>query len=87
MWRWLLVLVIALAGIGAWLYLNPDEHRRLLADTPLAPKSSVTTAYKWKDASGTWQLTDTPPENGEYETLQYRGDDNIMPALDIDDEE
>ncbi len=78
--RWIAVLVFALAGVAAWLWFNPDEQRRILADTPLAPAPTTTTVYKWRDANGNWQLGDRPPPTGDYEVMQYRGDTNVMPA-------
>lgn len=74
--------VVAVAG-AAYLYvIDPQLGRQLLGGTPLAPPATVTTAYKWRDAQGNWQLTDNPPPAGtDYKTLKTRSDDNIVPAF------
>ena len=36
--------------------------------------------YKWRNAKGEWQITDQlPPEGIEYERLEYREDENVIP--------
>jgi hypothetical protein len=38
------------------------------------------TVYKWRNARGEWQITDQlPPEGIEYERLDYREDENVLP--------
>ena len=78
----IVVCVVGAAG-GGYLYLfNAKLGRELLSGTPLAPATAVTRAYKWRDASGNWQLTDTPPPAGTtFERLETRSDDNIVPAF------
>jgi len=85
-WLKLLLVLCAVAAAGAgYLYVyDPQLGRQLLDGTPLAPAESVTTAYKWRDAKGNWQLTGKPPPEGTaYETLETRSDDNIMPAFPV----
>lgn len=82
---WLkLVLVLAVgtaAGAGYLYFIDPDLGREVLRGTPMAPSPAVTTAYKWRDAQGNWQLTDQPPAPGiEYEILEAHHDANIMPT-------
>lgn len=71
---------------GGYLYLvDPQLGRQLLGGTPfasMAPPATVTTAYKWRDKKGNWQLTDEPPPAGiRYERLETRSGDNIVPAF------
>ena len=83
-WLKLLLALCVLVGAGGgYLYLfKPQLARQLLSDTPLALPGTSTTAYKWRDAKGNWQLTDQPPAAGiGYETLETRDGDNIVPAF------
>jgi hypothetical protein len=76
-----LVILIA-AAAGGYLYLHPEVIRPLLQGTPLALPPAETKLYKWRDATGQWQVSDTPPGAGvKYEILQYRSDVNVVPAL------
>ena len=85
-WLKLSALIAAVAAAAAgYLYLvDPELGRRLLRGTPaasLAPPPAVTTVYKWRDATGSWQLTDRPPPAGTpYETVQARGARNVIPS-------
>ncbi|HEA26221.1 MAG TPA: hypothetical protein ENH92_03785 [Ectothiorhodospiraceae bacterium] len=38
------------------------------------------TSYKWRDSEGNWQLSDTPPQNGHYETIIVDPNTNILQA-------
>ena len=76
-----LVILIA-AAAGGYLYLHPDVIHPLLQGTPLEPQPAETKLYKWRDATGQWQVSGTPPGDGiKYEILQYRSDVNVVPAL------
>jgi hypothetical protein len=79
------VLIASLLGGAGLAYLYIAERERLagwLEGTPLALPATVTRAYKWRDADGAWQITDTPPPAGtSYETMTVRGDVNVVPAL------
>jgi hypothetical protein len=35
--------------------------------------------YRWYDDRGRLQVTDKPPRDRPYETVQYRNDANVMP--------
>lgn len=74
--------VAAAAGLGYLYFVDPRLGRELLGDTPIAPPPTVTTAYKWRDGNGNWQLTDRPPPAGTaYETIEASSDANIVPSL------
>jgi hypothetical protein len=89
---WLKAILVlgVVAGVGGgYIYVfEPQLARQLLAATPfssLAPAARVTTAYKWRDAKGDWQLTEQPPPEGTaYEVLETRSGDNIVPAFPTD---
>ena len=77
---WLLAML--LIGAGIWLYTHPDSAagwRLLLPETITSPRTDR--LYRWRDAQGAWQVTDTlPPPGTAYETLDYRDDVNVLPV-------
>ena len=86
----LVVIVILLAAIAGYVYLYPGDVRTILQGTPVEPlvrgtplaPPQETTLYQWRDASGQWQVSDKPPVGEiQYQTLHYRSDVNVMPAL------
>lgn len=83
----LLVILVIAAAAGGYLYLHPDLWRDWVKGTPLEPAPAMTRVYKWKDANGQWQISDRPPEAGiNYETMQYREDENVVPSLPVEEE-
>jgi hypothetical protein len=83
--RLFLLLVVLLLVAGLILYLRP-EYRDRLQDLPsdiglsrITPKKTAR-LFKWRDASGNWQITDQlPPEGVDYEKLEYSEDVNVLP--------
>lgn len=75
--------LLAIAAIGSawWLaghpgYQSPDQkHQRVqtskYADT--TPK-----LYRWQDANGVTQITQTPPKSRKYTVISLRDDQNII---------
>lgn len=41
-------------------------------------RSIPLTSYKWRDSEGNWQLSDTPPKNGSYETVIVDPNTNLL---------
>ena len=79
----LLGLLIVLLVLGAgYLYLQPDAARELRNKLPSAGLSQKPDRlYKWRNPAGAWQITDTPPPPGvDYQRLEYRGDENVLPV-------
>jgi hypothetical protein len=79
--RALLMLAALLLAILAWLYFNPDHRKQFeeLSSGAGLTKKTVT-VYKWRNASGEWQITDQlPPEGIDYERLDYHEDQNVLP--------
>lgn len=73
---------IVIALIAMWFYLNPDQAKKLIKDTPLEEMVDVTVVYKWQNAKGEWQLTDKPPEGDiPYETVKHNKNANVMPLF------
>jgi len=89
----LLLLILLLAGLAVALYLKPelrlqleDELRELPGGSAIPPTES--TLYKWQDDRGIWQLTDRPPTDSRpYETHQIDHATNVVPAVEVADEE
>jgi hypothetical protein len=83
--RMFLLLLVLLLVTGIVLYLRPDYRDRIqylssdLGLTRITPKKTEH-LFKWRDASGNWQITDQlPPEGVDYEKLEYREDVNVLP--------
>lgn len=76
---WLLVFLLFAAGV--YIYLNPELKSQLLNQTSSLGKSSTVQAYKWRNARGEWQITDTlPPEGVAYELLEHHSNENVLPV-------
>ena len=82
--KFILILLLLAIAAAVFFYLNPELRREvqgLLQSSGLQPAS--TTVYKWQDADGTWQYTQTPPAGGTpFEPVEARSDVNIMPLPD-----
>jgi len=83
--RLLLLLIVLLLIAGLVLYLKPEYRERIqdlssdIGLSRITPKKT-TRLYKWRDASGNWQITDQlPPQGIDYEKLEYREDVNVLP--------
>ena len=81
-------ILVLLVTIGAYVYVYPPDYvRGVLQNTPLELPATITHAYKWQAADGTWHITDAPPPDGiEYEKMTVRSDTNIVPATPTSDE-
>lgn len=83
-WLKVLLLIIVVLGAGAaylW-HFEPERATKWLEKAPVVGGPGVTTAYKWKDEDGNWQITDEPPPEGiSYQTIEVRSDVNILPSL------
>lgn len=82
--RWwpLAVMVLAVSGWAWWYYAPatlPDPVRAYLPTSAVAPAHNPV-LYKWKDAQGRWNVTDTPPVGREYESVRVDPDTNVLPA-------
>lgn len=78
----LLVVVLLAAGSAYLWFFDRERASRWLEKAPAVIGTSETTAYKWRDADGSWQITDRPPAgNIPYETITVRSDVNIVPSL------
>lgn len=76
-------ILLLLGTVAAvFLYLNPElrhEAQALLQSSGLQPKAP-SIVYKWRDRSGQWQYSQSPPPKGTpFEEVEARSDVNIMP--------
>jgi len=81
--KWLLVIVILLIVSGTLIYQNPEYSAWFERQSNEILPDSITyhKAYRWRDRSGQWQLSDKPPAEGiEYEVLEYHKDTNVIPS-------
>jgi len=77
---WVLVLLLALGAGSAYFVLYPEELPEWAVKTPIGRGLQSTTVYTWRDASGTWQVSDQPPPQGiDYQVEHYARDANVLP--------
>ncbi len=77
---WVL-LALALAAVGfAWWRFFPDSLPTTVRQvTPPSPTSSPV-LYKWRDAKGNLNYTDTPPADRPFEKVQIDPNTNVLPS-------
>ena len=83
--HWLVALLV-LSALAWWTLGHPgyETHEQRAARVEAqeqAAEAAKPKLYRWRDAKGTLQLTDTPPKGRKYEVvdLQAREDDNVIP--------
>lgn len=69
--------VLALAAV--W-YFSPQSLPSWLTRSILPHSSHNPPLYKWRDAKGRLNITDKPPVDRPYETVQYDPDANVVPG-------
>jgi hypothetical protein len=68
------------AGAAAWLwYQRPDLLPEGVRQQNPQSQNYRPTVYRWKDAQGRTQVSDTPPRHGPYETLRIDPNTNVVP--------
>lgn len=83
---WLILLVCALLTTAALWWWQPAMLQQTWQQIDQTI-SGASTLYRWKDARGREQVSDTPPTDGTpFETLNYQHNVNIMPEHNPDDE-
>ena len=74
----MLIVVLIAAALGWW-YFAPQTLPAFISSTlPRSPR--VPLLYKWRDANGRLQVTDAPPADRPYETVQYDPNTNVVPS-------
>lgn len=89
-WYYRIMMLLFLGGAIAFPFFMKNNQGQPMLSLPgsdgISSKPFVettTTVYKWKDANGTWQFGDTPPDNAAVEVLQVSNHANLMPATPI----
>jgi hypothetical protein len=80
--RYLWLLLAVLLGIGIYLYQKDPDFKSRVQDLPseIGLTKKTTRTYRWLDADGNVQITDKlPPPGIDYETRDYREDENVLP--------
>lgn len=69
------------AAVLAWYwYANPEALPQEWRRANPHSRDYTPTLYRWKDAGGATQLTDTPPRDRPYETIRVEPAQNTVPA-------
>lgn len=77
---WLLLFLLVAGGAAGYYYLHPEELPSWAARTEVGRDLQTTRVYKWRNAGGEWQISDTPPPAGiEYEVQTYGRETNVLP--------
>jgi hypothetical protein len=76
----MLCVIGLLAAAAAWVWFRAPEHlpAEIRRDNPHSPDYAPK-VYRWKDASGRTQLSDTPPTDRAFETLRIDPATNVVP--------
>jgi hypothetical protein len=71
--------------VALYIYLDPALNRQVQREfEDLTHANQTQTLYRWKNASGQWQITDQPPAAGiAYETVQYDRNTNVVPSANL----
>lgn len=84
--RWLILLVCALLAAAALWWWQPAIFQQTWQQIDQTI-SGESTLYRWKDARGREQVSDTPPTDGTpFEKLSYQHSVNIIPEHHPDNE-
>ena len=72
--------LLCVAGAAAWVWYYAPEHlpAEWRQDNPNS-RDYAPQLYRWTDAQGRVQLTDTPPADRPYRTLRVDPDTNVVP--------
>lgn len=77
-----LLAAIVLLGLAAtWIWHHQPEHlpREWRRANPNS-QDYMPEVYRWRDAQGRVQITDTPPVDRPYETVRIDPNRNLIPA-------
>ena len=75
--------LLAIAAIGSawWLAGHPgyqSPEQKYQRDQIAKNTGAALKLYRWKDANGVTQITQTPPKSRKYTVISIRDDQNIM---------
>lgn len=81
--KFFLIAIVVLAVAGYYVYQDPQLRAWFDRQTQemLPEQATHHVIYRWQDAQGQWQVSNTPPPAGvDYETVRYHKDANVIPA-------
>jgi hypothetical protein len=79
---WLIIFLSLLGGVVLYWYTTPQETPAWVRGWLPGLPEYTGPLYRWRDDQGRIQVTDKPPRDRPYETVQYRSDVNVMPPRD-----
>lgn len=81
----LFIFLAILTGVALYIYLDPSLNRQAGQQIDkLLDSEQTRTLYRWQNAEGQWQVSDTPPAAGiPYETVQYNRNTNVVPSENL----
>jgi hypothetical protein len=78
--RFTVGLIAVLVVLSAVWYFSPQSLPAWLTRTIPLHATSNPPLYKWRDAKGRLHVTDQPPADRPYETVQYDPNANVVPG-------
>lgn len=80
----MLILLASVAAVIFW-YFYPSSRPAWLADRLPVAAGATTTLYQWTNDKGVPVTSDQKPPDGiDYEVIEYRNDQNVIPATTKD---
>lgn len=77
---WLLAAAVAVLALAAVWAFSPQSLPAWLTRPIIGHSYQNPPLYKWRDAKGRLNITDKPPVDRPYETVQYDPDANVVPG-------
>ncbi|MFZ1829276.1 MAG: DUF4124 domain-containing protein [Candidatus Competibacteraceae bacterium] len=77
---WMIIALGVLGGIILYWYTTPQETPVWIRGWLPGLPEYTGPLYRWRDGQGQLQVTDKPPRDRLYETVQYRSDANVAPS-------
>ena len=77
-----LILILAVAAVGWWAWGHPGYETAAQREVRIQVEAQAVEAakpklYRWHDANGVLQLTDTPPAGRKYQVVDLQAAENV----------